>query len=603
MNESSCPRPAPYHSAHAIWNRRGNAIPLSSWDDTPHVVHERGALVLSGPVTRHRGGLTLVADARIDNRVELRQACSPTGEDGDEALIAAAYRRWGVDCAERLIGDFAFVLWDESAGLLLAARDVMGARPLFVRQEGSLLGLAVVSRDLSRFGFSGGVEEEALLAWVHQCFDDHYSMFKGVTALPPGHRLVADRHKLSSEPYWDFGRVQPLSYKDPRDYFAHFREVFDRCVADRCQSDGAVVGTTLSGGMDSTSVTSSAAAFAKVQPFSFMFRTLADCDETGGSRAVTRHLGLDEPIWMDCESDWLLKGAFQDNTRRDNPFQCWDGLDRMMLAQLADMGGKVLLTGHGGDSLMTGIGAGYVLGADIWRGRLSAVSGLIRFLRQNRVPLSRGLYAYLLSPKMSPGLRNKIRRLLAREQAFHPWLLPNDKPRYKALIERLEHCDRIFSDTDRQMVYRMLGPLSCSIRRIIHWYNDMARPYGIEVRHPFFDRRLAELVLALPGELHRYGDKPKGFLREAMRGRLPPEVLNWMEKPNLFAFYHFGIQKERDNIIELIQNSSLADRGIVDSEILSTALGTYLDGVPGTVSAKFLPVIFCDLWLRNELAV
>ncbi|MBW2527412.1 MAG: asparagine synthetase B, partial [Deltaproteobacteria bacterium] len=79
-------------------------------------------------------GLLVVADARLDNRDELRSAGLDLDDDTTEAeVIARAYARWSTACVERLLGDFAFVLWDRERRLLLCARDPLGVRPLYTR--------------------------------------------------------------------------------------------------------------------------------------------------------------------------------------------------------------------------------------------------------------------------------------------------------------------------------------------------------------------------------------------------------------------------------------------------------------------------------------
>src|SRR5690606_31000862 len=107
---------------------------------TPEDVGDRQPLISTG------GALVLVADARIDNHDELARTLDlPRAADGalpDASFILAAYRRWGEDCVERLIGEFAFILWDATRALLIAARDHLGRRCLAYHNDGRKLALA-----------------------------------------------------------------------------------------------------------------------------------------------------------------------------------------------------------------------------------------------------------------------------------------------------------------------------------------------------------------------------------------------------------------------------------------------------------------------------
>src|SRR5262245_26319534 len=85
------------------------------------------------PLTDPDSGCTITADVRLDNRVELIARLELAAEDrtiGDGELILRAYLRWGEECPARLLGDFAFVIWDPRSQRLFCARDHMGMRQL-----------------------------------------------------------------------------------------------------------------------------------------------------------------------------------------------------------------------------------------------------------------------------------------------------------------------------------------------------------------------------------------------------------------------------------------------------------------------------------------
>ena len=76
------------------------------------------------------GDLAITADVRLDNRDELLAALGLADRSmSDAALVLAAYRRWATDCPSRLLGDFAFALWDAHRRALFCARDHFGVKP------------------------------------------------------------------------------------------------------------------------------------------------------------------------------------------------------------------------------------------------------------------------------------------------------------------------------------------------------------------------------------------------------------------------------------------------------------------------------------------
>jgi len=220
---------------------------------TPLLASDQGVYHAPSPGDR----VMLVCDARIDNRRELLAQLDeqPAAEDGPAGLIAAAWRKWGPDCALHLIGDFAFILWDARAQTLFAARDAMGIRPLYYTAGKGFICLASSPRTLlAHPAVTGALSQTALLMWVLNRYEDDVSMFEGVHGLSRGHRLLATRQETSVASYWDFSRVSRLRYTREEEYHAHFREILARCVADRCTTAGPLVAGMLSGGMDSSSV-------------------------------------------------------------------------------------------------------------------------------------------------------------------------------------------------------------------------------------------------------------------------------------------------------------------------------------------------------------
>ena len=113
---------------------------------TPESVGEQMPLV--DPLT----GNVIVADVRLDNRPELLSLLGLDGRDpsqiGDGRLLLDAYRNWGEDCVDHLLGDFAFAIWDERRQQLFLARDHFGAKPLTYHSSDGLFAFASDSRSV-----------------------------------------------------------------------------------------------------------------------------------------------------------------------------------------------------------------------------------------------------------------------------------------------------------------------------------------------------------------------------------------------------------------------------------------------------------------------
>lgn len=205
----------------------------------------------------------IVCNARIDGRVALvsklgltKSLCLNTTPDSE--LILHAYRKWGNDCLNHLLGDFAFVIWDKVLKKTFAARDHFGMRQLYFSYKNNILLISnTLQCMLSHSNISKRLNDKAiggfLLFGDHLFLDKSITAFKDVMLLPPAHSLSFSRGRLSIDRYWDIPSDIPLlNYRHERDYLEHFQEVFKVAVMDRMRTPSIAV--SMSGGMDSTTI-------------------------------------------------------------------------------------------------------------------------------------------------------------------------------------------------------------------------------------------------------------------------------------------------------------------------------------------------------------
>ncbi|MDQ3661536.1 MAG: asparagine synthase-related protein, partial [Actinomycetota bacterium] len=205
-----------------------------------------------------------MADARIDNREELVRTLwggshLPDEPPTDAELILEAYRRWGEECPARLIGDFAFAIWDARRGRLFAARDPMAMRALYYRVEPRrVLFGTEVKQILAVPGVPARIFEPAVGAYLAGPFGHmEWTFYEGISQLAPAHALVVDASGQRTWRYWDIDPDFRIEYPTEEEYVEHFLEVFLEAVRCRLRSTKPV-GIFLSGGMDSGSIASAA---------------------------------------------------------------------------------------------------------------------------------------------------------------------------------------------------------------------------------------------------------------------------------------------------------------------------------------------------------
>lgn len=243
----------PDHRATWISGSVGLAHALLAFDPEPSDdQHQPGSI---------DGHTWIVADARIDGREELARKLRAAGREvatktADARLILHAYAAWGERCVEHLIGDFAFVIWDEAERSLFCARDHLGIAPLYyTRTEGGFLLSNVIGTMREHPAVSTDLSDRAIADFLlfGVKMDLASTVFSDITALPPAHTLSISDGVLQVRGYWEIPEERTeLRMGGEPEYVERFRQLFDQAVSDRLRSSRAA--THLSGGMDSSSV-------------------------------------------------------------------------------------------------------------------------------------------------------------------------------------------------------------------------------------------------------------------------------------------------------------------------------------------------------------
>lgn len=576
---------------------------------TPESVRERQPL-LSGD-----GLICLAADARVDNRQELMETLAPRGylrekDPTDAELILAAYQCWGAECPARILGDFAFAIWDGRKQQIFCARDACGVKPLHYSRLGRTFCFASeVQQVIQHPRVPRRLDEAAIADFLTMNFYDQWAtMFLDVRRLPPAHSLTVNGAAMRLERYWDVDPSARTIYRRDEDYADHFLHLFRRAVADRLRTRGKTVGITMSGGLDSCSIAavgqqvlSAKRDSRQLIAYSYAFDRLRDCDERCYSRAMADELGI-EIEYVPAERFWFLREPLELRPSLETPFLWFESATRHVMMRLKQRGGRVLLTGEGGDSLV--MGSRLIWADRLLRGHIAVLRELARHARQKGKPYHRVLYANMIRPLVPDSLIRPLRRLTGRATSQVPdWIAPEFARRTR-LAETLARppMPRHFRSPARQDVYRVAVALS--VRPAIYWYDNLGSRFGLEVRHPFLDRRLVEFVLSIPPEQLFQGEERKLILRRAMAGIFPEVIRRRGDKTEFSSFVSLSLrEKESKQIGRLLKTSLLGKMGMVDAAKLHSEYEDYRRRRPVKPSVTLFPPIVLELWLRKYLEI
>jgi len=518
-------RHRPY-DRQGIWSGPTIAIAHLAYDTTPEAQRERQ------PLQDERGEIVLVMDGRVDNRAELAAALrerqiAPCDET-DAELVLGAYRLWGVDCAQKIVGDFAFAIWDGRR--LFCARDILGLRPFYYYCDGKLLLCAsaipqlLADPDVPRRPNEGMAGE--YLSDNIKCPDE--TLFQGIMQLPPRHCLVASQGRVAIRAYYDLSPRPLQRYRDDRECAAQLLSVLTEAVRCRLRSPTGVW-VELSGGLDSSSVAAIAGSRAAAAQDAARPRTVSivfpgrPCDERPYIEQVVSALRLDAQM---VEFSAPTPTPYLAQVRRHLDFPGYPNFAPDTFRRVAQSSpARVALTGQGGDEWLAGSPFHQ---ADLLRAlRLTALARQIRCdARVFRQTFGDHfgwsvIRNYCLAPLL-PARWRRIARRLIRRDSVAAWIAP-DFARRCGLRERLQ------AEPERRFPSLVQDSLRWDLVRAqrIHELAIDARvkaDVGWELRHPFMDRRLIEFALALPEEQRWRGTVTKFALRNATAQLLPQAV-------------------------------------------------------------------------------
>jgi len=317
------------------------------------------------PMATPSGRTVIIYNGELFNYLELREELRASGRKfttrSDTEVVLAAYEEWGESCVERFNGQFAFVLWDRHRRTLFAARDRFGVKPLYYYHRGDLFAAASeIKALLAHPDIHAKVNYPALSEYFtfQNIFTD-VTLFDGVRLLPPGTTLTIENGKSPRQrQYWDYAFEADPRLTRVEDCADEVYRLFEQAVRRQLLSD-VPVGSYLSGGMDSGSIT---AVASRQIPRIHTFTAGFDLSSASGLE-----LGFDERPASEQMANLVKSEHYEvvlhaGDMEQVLPELIWHLEDLRVgqsypnyyVARLASKFVKVVLSGAGGDELFGG---------------------------------------------------------------------------------------------------------------------------------------------------------------------------------------------------------------------------------------------------------
>jgi asparagine synthase (glutamine-hydrolysing) len=489
------------------------------------------------PQFSHDGRIAVVFNGEIYNYIELRRELEAIGyvfrTTSDTEVIINGYLHWGIECQNKFNGMWAFALWDSATQELLISRDRLGEKPLYYGTMDNTLVF--------------GSEIKAIMAYNNRReFNHHltelylslgylpapYSFFKNIHKLRPGHYLLVRNFRYRELKYWDLPEVDEQEMiTAERQVHSKFEELLYDSVKIRMRSD-VPFGAFLSGGLDSASIVAIMSKIAKepIQTFTIGFSE-KEFDERKLAREVAEK-------FQTHHFEYLVEPeSFEESLNRicyhyDEPFGDSSAIPTGYVSKIASQKVKMVLTGDGGDEVLSGYNSYqiekftsqyqklpkviktilpevFVPFKPVFSGNLrykvNRAERILRYSTQSyidRLLIKSSWHDIQVIKQMTVGLGNQV-SLRDFVDDFYSKYKAND-PFYKLMLfhHKVQLPDDFLVKVDR-----------------------MSMAYSLETRVPFLDHRLVEYMLQVSKVVKMKGFTRKSVLRETVGKGLPPSIL------------------------------------------------------------------------------
>ena len=477
--------------------------------------HRRLAIIDTDPRSNqpmHRSRLHLVFNGMIYNYLEIKEELSTLGATfsttSDTEVILAAYNQWGLSAFQRFNGMWAIILYDEKEKKIICSRDRFGIKPLYYTRIANRLYFASEIKAFQAIkDWQPKINHTRLMEYLAYNMSDNTeeTMFANVYQIPKSHHgvICLQANDMCINRYYDIR-------KGEQNDGSKFMELFYDAIKLRTKTD-VPLATTLSGGMDSSSIVSVMANKMEYKPTTY---TLAypgyKLDESNFALKVNQKYKIASHLTTTTE-EYLTQHIDNLVYHQDEPFA---GVTVMAQSNIYENINrddyKVVLGGQGGDEILCGydkFSLGYFK-EKIKKDPLVAIDEIFKFQKTR----SFGTKDALL--KIVSYEKNKRKSLV-------DWYILNeeqDNMRFKRNQE-----NNIF-----EMSYNLLFGLGVSA--LLRYEDRNSMSFGIESRLPFLDHRLVEYCLHMESGLKLKGGITKDILRKSMKDIVPEDIINRNDK-------------------------------------------------------------------------
>lgn len=524
----------------------------------------------------------IIGEIDLHNKVELTAAESDAADllkMTSHQVVLRLYLRYGSNVLNRILGEFTFIIIHSTTLAVVAARDPIGVKTLFFICKDNYF---IAASDLYLLRHHADHLNHKYFIQFYLCngiLDSEITPYNAIKRLSRGTYIEKSRHtELNIQKYWCLSYIQEeVNYKNSNDYAEHFFHILSASVESRLVSN-EVNSIMMSGGLDSTAIFAIAKTLEKkknisVIPVSAVFDRYKECDERQYIESVLKSYDT-KGVYVVADDCSIFDNFDEKNGFIDEPItqSISHSFTQLLLQGAKDNGAITVLTGYGGDHMLNS-SLGVV--SDMFRqGKIiKALKDVRAYSILKRESFMKNLLYFGIMPAFDRGASKELKVILDKEniQSFNNIKTFNKKDRFTQFMGTSGH---LYMD-------RVIAPF-----------------VGIEIKHPFLDKRVVEFLYKIPTDVMWSAELSKPLLRKSFEAVLPHDVITRTNKTTHIPLIIQGMKSKWSVLYPILKQFRLRELNLIsknewEDQLLSSKHGHM-------THSNIMLLMAMELWLYQH---
>lgn len=548
------------------------------------------------PMHSKDGRYVIAFNGEIYNYIELREELMKEGigfsSNSDTEVLLQAYIKWGEDCQHKLNGMWAFVIYDKETKQLFFSRDRFGIKPFYyIKNETFFAFASEIPVLLNLLSAKPSANKKAIFDYLvyNRTDQTEDTFFSEIKKLQHGYQIqIAEKNFKVSKWYDLTTEVQKNSgFTSAEEY----KQLLISSV-NLCLRSDVPVGVCLSGGLDSSAITSIISKELKV-PEIHTFSAVYDKGQRGNESAfIDEYRGdLKNMFFTSPNATTLLQDLDKLVATHPEPIPSTSPYAQFKVMELAQKHVKVTLDGQGADEQLAGYHEffGYYYKELFKNFRIVRLfTEVFEYLKVHKSTYGLVTFFYFLLPK---NLKTRIR--LKKNGYLQPEFL---KHGYSNDVIS----GKLYGSPNLKQA--LINHFEFKLEHLLKWEDCNSMHFSIEARVPFLDHRLVEKTIASENSWKIRKGITKYILREAMKGVLPEKIRMRMDKIGFETPQDewFRQNQWQEFVNGILNSSSFRSRGIIDPEVAIKQFEKHQRG-EANISKEIWKWVHLELWFRKYI--